>query len=402
MQLSLLNTLKKYVTDTALNKAAMFLNENDGQIRKAADIIMPTVLSGIVQLGATQQGMQTLQGLFDQHHFLSHLSQNASPLFGGGSATQGLTSLGHNLLNTNIFGDKFGKIVGQIAQLTNLKNGSVAALMAMITPFAMGICQAKIAEGQRNGVVGAAFLRTQETSLISALPLSIVQLLGWSGKARSPNAADAANVANHASWAWLLLGMVGIGGLYYLKNQSVTPKPPTIEALPIELPKTDTTTKIVTSTARDTAQVKVIALSDSVKIEAKAGSFLDSLYQELANKASSVGKHLNFDNVNFATNSAVVPKDYQTKLDDITKILKAFPKVALLIEGHTDNVGNAAKNLKLSDARAAAVRAYLVSHGIEAARLATKGFGATKPTADNTTEQGRAKNRRIEAVITNE
>lgn len=402
MQTSLLNTLKEYVTETALNKAATFLKEDDGQIRKAADIIMPTILSGIAQLGSSQKGMQTLQGLFDQHHFLSHLSQNVSPLFGGGSATQGLTSLGHNLLNTNIFGDKYGKVVEQIGQLTSLKNGSVAALMAMITPFAMGVCQAKIAEGQRNGVVGTALLRTQETSLISALPLSILQLLGWSSKASSPNAADAANVSDNTTWAWLLLGLIGIGGLYYLKNQSVTPNPPTLAALPIELPKTDTTTKTVTQTTPDTAQIKVIALSDSVKIEAKAGSFLDSLYQELANKASSVGKHLNFDNVNFATNSAVVPKDYQTKLDDIAKVLKAFPKVALLIEGHTDNVGNAAKNLKLSDARAAAVRAYLVSHGIEAARLATKGFGATKPTADNTTEQGRAKNRRIEAVITKE
>jgi outer membrane protein OmpA-like peptidoglycan-associated protein len=263
--------------------------------------------------------------------------------------------------------------------------------MAMITPFAMGVCQEKIAEGQRNAVAGTVFLCAQETSLISALPLSILHLLGWSGKAHSPNAADAANVSKNTKWAWLFLGVVGFAGLYYLKNQSVTPTPPKIEALPIELPKPDTT-----------AQMKVIALSDSVKIATKAGSFLDSLYQELSNKASSVGKHLNFDNVNFATNSAVVPKDYQTKLDDIAKVLKAFPKVELLIEGHTDNVGNAAQNLKLSDARATAVRAYLVSHGIEAARLVTKGFGATKPTADNATEEGRAKNRRIEAVITKE
>lgn len=388
MNTFLLDNLKKYINENALNKAANFLNESDGQIRKAADIIMPTILSGIAQLGSTQKGMQTLTALFDEHNFVAHLSENVSPLFGGGSATQGLTSLGHNVLITNIFGDKLAKLVAQIAQLTGLKNGSVTALMSMITPFAMGICQQKIAAERRNTT---AFLCSQETHLISALPLSILHLLGWSDKTNSASAAEAANIANNTTWAWVILGLLGIGGLYYLKNQAITPTPPKLEALPVEVNKPDTT-----------ASVRVIALSDSVKIEAKAGSFLDSLYQELSNKASSVGKHLNFDNVNFPTNSAVVPNDYKAKLDDIAKVLQAFPKVALLIEGHTDNVGDAAKNLKLSDARAAAVRTYLTTHGIAPTRIATKGFGATKPIADNTTEAGKAQNRRIEAVITKE
>lgn len=391
MQLSLLDTLKKYITETSLNKAATLLNESDGQIRKAADIIMPTILSGIAQLGSTSKGMQNLLQLFEKNNFKEILSDNVSSLFGGGSATQGLTSLGHNLLNTNIFGDMFGKIVSEIAQLTGLKNGSVSALMSMITPFAMGICQQKIEDNRRNVAFGTAFLCSQETSLINALPLSISKLLGWYDKAHSPVAADTANVSNNSLWAWLAIGIVGIGGLYYLKNQPITPNPPKIEALPIEVNKQDTLQK-----------AKVIVLSDSVKIEAKAGSFLDSLYQELSNKASSVGKHLNFDNVNFETNSAIVPDDYKTKLDDIAKVLKAFPKVELLIEGHTDNAGDPTKNLKLSDARAASVRSYLVTHGIAAARLSTKGFGATKPTADNATPEGKAKNRRIEAVITKE
>ena len=71
----------------------------------------------------------------------------------------------------------------------------------------------------------------------------------------------------------------------------------------------------------------------------------------------------------------------------------------LEIQGHTDNVGGAAANLKLSQDRAAAVKAYLVqTHGVAADRLTTAGLGDTKPIADNGSEDGRAKNRRVELV----
>ena len=69
------------------------------------------------------------------------------------------------------------------------------------------------------------------------------------------------------------------------------------------------------------------------------------------------------------------------------------------IEGHTDNVGSAADNQKLSENRAKAVVSYLNSKGISPGRLLAKGYGATKPVADNTTEEGRAQNRRTELKI---
>ena len=72
----------------------------------------------------------------------------------------------------------------------------------------------------------------------------------------------------------------------------------------------------------------------------------------------------------------------------------------LSINGHTDNVGNAEKNQKLSEDRAAAVKAYLESKGVDASRLTSAGFGQDQPVADNKTKAGRAKNRRVEFAIT--
>ena len=67
-----------------------------------------------------------------------------------------------------------------------------------------------------------------------------------------------------------------------------------------------------------------------------------------------------------------------------------------MVEGHTDNQGNAAANLALSERRATSVVAWLAAHGDIASRLSAKGFGQTEPVADNSTDDGRAKNRRVE------
>jgi outer membrane protein OmpA-like peptidoglycan-associated protein len=86
---------------------------------------------------------------------------------------------------------------------------------------------------------------------------------------------------------------------------------------------------------------------------------------------------------------------------DFGEVLKNDPMLMLHIVGHTDNVGAAAANLKLSRDRAASVKTYLVqTFGIDEARLTAAGFGDTKPVASNQTEDGRAQNRRVELIRT--
>jgi outer membrane protein OmpA-like peptidoglycan-associated protein len=105
------------------------------------------------------------------------------------------------------------------------------------------------------------------------------------------------------------------------------------------------------------------------------------------------------DQVKFATGSAaIVPgKDSQDVLDAVQKILTAHSEIAKLrVEGHTDNVGAAAMNRTLSQHRAESVMKWLVKHGIDAARLTAEGFGPDKPIDDNTTDEGRRNNRRVE------
>jgi outer membrane protein OmpA-like peptidoglycan-associated protein len=87
-------------------------------------------------------------------------------------------------------------------------------------------------------------------------------------------------------------------------------------------------------------------------------------------------------------------------LEAVASILSAHPEIEhLRIEGHTDNKGNAGYNMLLSQRRAAAVLKWLVAHGIDKKRLASQGFGLTKPIDDNATDEGRRNNRRVEFHI---
>jgi outer membrane protein OmpA-like peptidoglycan-associated protein len=118
------------------------------------------------------------------------------------------------------------------------------------------------------------------------------------------------------------------------------------------------------------------------------------LAKQLAEKGSVALHGILFD-----TGKATIKPESKTALAPIGELLAQDQALKLEIQGHTDNVGAAAANLKLSQDRAAAVKAYLVAtFSIPQERLTSAGFGDTKPVADNKTDAGRAQNRRVELV----
>jgi len=125
-----------------------------------------------------------------------------------------------------------------------------------------------------------------------------------------------------------------------------------------------------------------------------AESETDVLYDALAAKGRWATQ-----GILFATGKAELQPESRPVLKEIASTLKQHTDLKILVEGHTDNVGSAASNLSLSDARAAAVKAALVADfGIDGARITTKGFGDTKPSVPNANAAGRAQNRRVEIV----
>ena len=106
--------------------------------------------------------------------------------------------------------------------------------------------------------------------------------------------------------------------------------------------------------------------------------------------------HVAVYGIHFDTAKSTIQPDSEAVLRQIVQLLQQNPTLKLRVEGHTDNQGPAPANQTLSEKRAQAVVAWLTSHGVASSRLVAKGFGASKPVSVNTTEEGRAKNRRVE------
>jgi len=118
----------------------------------------------------------------------------------------------------------------------------------------------------------------------------------------------------------------------------------------------------------------------------------DAMYDALS-KDGFMALYINFD-----TGKSVIKPESMPIVEQIAALMKAHADLKLGIEGHTDNVGTAASNKTLSEQRAKAVLDAVVKQGIAANRMTAVGWGQDKPIADNRTEEGRAKNRRVEIV----
>jgi OOP family OmpA-OmpF porin len=130
-----------------------------------------------------------------------------------------------------------------------------------------------------------------------------------------------------------------------------------------------------------------------LEIEAMKQDITANEMLEAINKNGSIALQINFE-----TGKSAIKPESENIVDQIAEMLKSDQTLKVSINGHTDNVGSAASNKILSENRAKAVMNALVAKGIDKSRLSAKGWGQEKPVADNTTEDGRAKNRRVEIV----
>jgi outer membrane protein OmpA-like peptidoglycan-associated protein len=146
---------------------------------------------------------------------------------------------------------------------------------------------------------------------------------------------------------------------------------------------------------------KASFLSNIEKATTKGLNRSTTLYLKLELDVQEVtaSKNIVLNNINFESGKTNFNVASSTDLDKLIQFLKDNPSLKLEIQGHTDNVGTAVGNVKLSQARANSIVNYLVKKGIESNRLFAKGYGSSKPLASNTSSDGKAQNRRVEMKL---
>ena len=383
-------------------KAASLLGESPAATSKALGAALPAVLGGVANQGTSISGAEELMKMFSGGQHDGSILDSVGSLLGGGSATQGLLSAGSGIVSS-LFGSKVGGITDFLASHAGIKSSSASSLMSLAAPLMLGAIGKHLGSGFSVASL-MSLLSSQIPNIASALPAGMGNVLGLSNLNLSPSpmmdkvkAVEQQVVQEASSFnfskilPWLLLGLAALIAFYFFKSCNSKPDVPMVTA-PVEAPKMEAP-KVV-------EKVKKILKLPNGNIEVEAGTFLDKLYDEVTDNTLNPTKGIAFDHLNFATGSVTISEDSKGQLDDLAKIMMAFPKVGISVDGHTDNVGDAASNLKLSKERASAVEKYLISKGVADARILPEGFGSTKPVGDNTTEAGRLANRRTEVMVT--
>jgi outer membrane protein OmpA-like peptidoglycan-associated protein len=455
MSVNILEMIMGAVTPDLVGKVAGMLGESPEATQKAMGGVLPAALGALINKGGTEQGADALITFARNANIDGKVVDNLGALLGGGPNTQGLAQTGGNMLGA-LFGDKLGGVAEMIGGFAGVKGNTVQSLLALVAPVLLGsVFKASPGGLDAKGLVG--LLASQKDLIAKFLPPQLAGLANLipgfpapaaaaaapapapapapqaaapppppqpAAPAPAPKPAPAPAPAPQAAappppppkpapapeprptaaaaepekkkgggLLWMLLGVAalaaaGFVGYRMLQPAPVAeqPMPAVVEAPPIAVPALP--------------EMSAITLPGGAQLSLPKGSIGDSLAAFLAG-ADVAPKTFEFgDALNFVTGGTELTPESGLTVDALAAILNAFPTVEVTLEGHTDNIGDAAANKTLSLARADAVKAQLAAKGVAAARITTLGSGADKPKADNTTEEGRAANRRLELTVT--
>jgi outer membrane protein OmpA-like peptidoglycan-associated protein len=353
--MSLLTDLFSTLDRNSVGTIATALGESDHSVTRGLESAIAAVLGGMASKSGNPNFLQKTLDLAPSGTGGISWSSLAGAIADPNSP---LMSSGKRILSA-LFGDSEGTLTRALAGGTGLQSGITSSLMALAAPMVMGFLRKRLHD-DRMSMGGLGNLLEREIPAIrGALPAAVTDLLWPHGHERvtaSPVVAQTVE-KERSSRAWLLplLLLVLIPALAWLFSHA---RKPAIQAPPPEV---------------GTAYRAAPEVPETTKPKPTLPRTVD-LY--------------------FDTGSIKLQPESETKLKDCVAAL-APNRDAVAVDGYTDNVGNTASNMRLSQQRADAVKADMVRMGVSADRLTARGFGEQDPIADNATAEGRATNRRV-------
>jgi outer membrane protein OmpA-like peptidoglycan-associated protein len=418
---NLMEMLQSSLTPKLAGDASTYLGESPAMTRSAVIAAIPAVLAALARQGATTGGASEIFNMITSPQIDTGLAENPGGWLGGDARTANLLSQGSSLVR-GLFGDRTGAIADAVSSVSGMKMASVSTMLSLAVPAIFSWLKRYLAQGRVDAGSLASLLGGQGEHLRTRIDDRVSSALGFASPgalltglasgvtgyaaAAGTRAVEAAEkVGTQAAaigervrpeppsrrgWLWGLAGAVGLLLLLGLLSYWT---------VPVERAATTATTTAANVGAVVAGAIKSIDLPGGAKIDVTTGGFVDSLAAFLASKDAAMGRSFVFDDLHFETGSATLSARSDRQLTALAAVLNAYGGVAVNVAGYSDNVGDAAANKKLSADRAAAVKQALVSKGIPESRVTDAGFGEEKPVAPNDTEDGRAKNRRVELVV---
>lgn len=399
MPVNLIESFRNLITPQVIASTAQRLGEPETAVTRGLEAGAGSLLLGLLNKAGDPTTLRDV-------HALATQAGSAAP---GGAPTDllsaaapggSLAGLGGRLLSL-VFGGNTGAVGQVVSRATGLSASSGSQLLGMVAPALLGLFAHRIRTDGLSASGLGTMLTEQKDSIRALAPAGLASILG-AGGAPSAAAAAAALPKARGAWRWLALAAAVLLGIWLASSRSRAPAP---------VVATDTSATRMTGVAPAPADTTMamtapaggtLALPGGRTLNVPADGLEHQLVAFITDSSKPVDKTtwFNFDRLLFETGSATLKPESQEQLKDVAAIFAAFPKIRAKVGGYTDNVGKAAANLQLSDRRAKSVMQQLVGLGVAQDRLAAEGYGDQHPVADNSTEQGRAQNRRIALRVT--
>ncbi|MCO4294632.1 OmpA family protein [Solitalea sp. MAHUQ-68] len=390
MAFNFIDTVYSYFGNELIGKAEIYLNEGTVSVKKGLEAIIPVSLNGIVKEAETDpESVLSLAREASNSGISNRLYECFTP--GGG----GIPSIGPTLIN-NILGDKFGSTANSISSFAGLKGSSTASLFGIILPFALSLLGKHAQENNLSAGELSALLSSQKSSILSAIPAD----LGIKLKDKPQEVFTNQGVIKKRN-RWIiptLLAFLVVFILVWLMrtcNKETTPVAPTTTT-------TDTASTIKTEAVVINKEPVRLMLPDGIELEAYKGGIEDLLIAFINDSTATITKDnwFDFNELNFKFGTAEIIPESESELNNIVKILQAYPKVKIKIGGYTDKVGDEATNKKLSQDRANAILEALKTAGVGNQVVGAEGYGSefAKFPAE-APEEDRIKDRRVSVSV---
>ncbi len=394
---TLLSSLSSALKLSTREEIARFLGESEPAVSRGLEFATSAIFEGLHRLTGQSDVMRQVIDMAGK------APADISAALGSGQLGNPNSPLllGGKKFLSSVLGQGQEAALSTMGRESGLRATSAATVLALAAQSVLSFIGARVRNEGMTATSLATFLHSEGSAVRSGVAAAAPAETVTTRRVEiDPVLAQAVEIQKERSiWLWLLpLLLILLGLLLWFMFR---PHPAPVAEAPA--PQPTAAPAVATAPASpDLGSFVPRQLVDGTMlnipehgVEARLLAFIQDPAQK-PNKTS----WFDFDRLLFATGSATLAPQSSEQLHNIAAILKAYPNTHLTIGGYTDNTGNAAQNLKLSQARADSVTAELVNLGVAADRLVAKGYGEEHPVGDNATEEGRAQNRRISMLVT--
>jgi OOP family OmpA-OmpF porin len=411
MAVNLLELTKECITKEVGLKISDLTQESTSDVQVAMLGALPGLIGGIMNKASTSSGIHELIGLINLNNE-DYVLNGLGEILGDPLRSKEFISNGLSLLPILLDLD-LKTVTDSVASSSGIKNYSVSTILSICAPIVLSIVARYVKVKGTKSVepVRLTNLLVEQKDYISKhLPADLHVL--WDFKElenlnksliRNPlsetelDGKPASKGTKIALWILLVLLLAGMAWGYkkFNKEQETV----VVEDLPEQINKAGSASPAKQNVLREFVTKQ---LPKNIELNIPQNGTEAKLIQFVMDSTLAINKDtwFDFDRIMFEKNAAKLSKESQEQIDNIVKILKAYPNVNIKIGGYTDDTGDAAANLTLSKSRADAVKQGIVNKGIKASRIQSEGYGKEHPVASNDTEEGRTQNRRIAINVT--